>query len=471
MRQRATMAILAALVTLPAFAAFPDIPEQHWAKSAVEAATAGNQPIMQADKDGKFHGEKPVTHADTVKAFNRMLIYIAQHTTAKFDLKGLKTDNPAWSAVKDASNKPLTRYELAGIMNGLYTQAEAKEIVQAKQGNRTFSDLGKAPAWAKTAVDNVVNKYGLMVGFPDGKFHGDKPVTRFELAALSSMMLGSDWRPIKERPTPKPTATPTPEPTPEPTPVPTPEPTPVPPPSVTFPAYRLEGTVLGLPALTPLFRAGSDAAATAGFLGFAPVGSDAATVPGAFGTPYQYAGTFKGRQDIGDFFIGERVHALPGIYTNSMLSADGQLNLGWNFQAGDNVRFRPYISGGAIYNTMLGQTALSGTGRDTLIPHAGYGLVFDWKPLSWLGFGLDLANRHALALGPVAPMNLGGGTGNLPGAWAMMPYGNFYLDLYPVDNFGISLGYGAFGLPALASANDQSITLQHGPTLGINLAF
>jgi hypothetical protein len=444
-----TMAILASLVALPAFAAYPDVPAQHWAKSAVEKATSGNQPIMQA-RAGKFQGEQAVTHAEMVKAFNQMLIYIAGNTTAKFDIDALKTNNPGWNAVKGATNKPLTRYELAGIMSGLYSQAEAKGIVEAKPGKIAFSDLGKAPAWAKTAIENVVDKYGIMKGFPGGKFHGDKAVTRYELAALSAMMLGSDWRPIKDRPTPKPSATPTPAPTPKPTPKPTPVPTPTP---VTFPAYRLDGNVFGIPGLTPI---AIPAATTA-----------AAAAPGAFGTPFQYAGTFKGRQDIGDFFIGERIGVMPGIFTNSVLSADGALQLGWNIKAGDNVRFRPFISGGAMYNTMLGQTAQTGsTGRDSLIPHAGYGLIFDAKALSWLGFSLELANRHA-----ISPMNLGGATGNLPGMGAMMPLANVYFDLYPTDNFGISLGYGFIGLPDMANANGSTINLQHGPQLGLNLAF
>jgi hypothetical protein len=454
MRQRATMAILAALVALPAFAAFTDVPGQHWAKSAVEAATSGNQPIMTAAKDGKFHGEQAVTHAEEVKAFNQMLVYIAQHTTAKFDLAALKTNNPGWNAVKDNSTKPLTRYELAGIMSGLYTQAQAKGIVEAKPGAIKFSDLDKAPAWAKEAVKNVVDKYGIMKGYPDGKFHGEKAVTRYELAALTHMMLGSDWRPISERPTPKPTATATPKPTP--TPEPTVAPTPVPTPTapiVTFPAYRLDVTAFGIPGLP-------------GLTNFAPNASDATATIGALGTPFQYNVTFKGRQDIGDFFIGEKIANQPGIFTDSVSSIDGALQLGWNLKAGDYVRFRPYVSGGAMYNGMFGQSAATGfSGRDTLIPHAGYGLVFDAKILSWLGFSLDVANKHA-----ISAMNLGG-TGTLPGTGAMMPSANAYIDLYPTDNFGISLGYGFLGLPDMKSTTGSNILLQHGPNLGLFLAF
>lgn len=451
MRQRATMAILAALVALPAFAAFPDVPEQHWAKSAVETATSGNQAIMQAH-NGKFEGQKAVTHAEMVKAFDKMLIYIAQHTTAKFDAKALKADNPAWKAISDNSNKPLTRYELAGIMSGLYKQAEARGIVEANPGTITFTDTANAPAWAKEAVHNVVDKYSIMKGYPNHKFNGNQPVTRYELAALSNMMVGSDWRPIKERPTSKPTVAPTPAPTAEPTPAPTPEPTPMAP-QVTFPAYRLDVTAFGIPGLP-------------GLTNFAPNGSDAGTTIGALGTPFQYNVTFKGRQDIGDFFIGEKIANQPGIFTDSVTSFDGALQLGWNFKAGDNVRFRPYVSGGAMYNGMFGQSAATGfAGRDTLIPHAGYGLVFDAKVLSWLGFSLDVANKHA-----ISAMNLGG-TGTLPSTGAMMPSANVYFDFYPTDNFGISLGYGFLGLPDMKSTTGSNILLQHGPNLGLLLAF
>jgi hypothetical protein len=447
------MAILAALVALPAFAAIPDIPEQHWAKAAVTSATSGNQPLMDLAKDGKFNGNAAVNHAEGSKNFDRTLIYIAQHTTARLDLNVLKTNNPGWASIKSNPTKPMTRYELAGIMNGLYSEAQAKGIVEPKANKIAFSDLGAAPAWAKDAVNNVVNKYGIMKGYPDGKFHGEKAVTRFELAALSASIMGSDWRPIKDRP--QPSAAPTVAPTAKPTPAPTAKPTPAPTPkAVTFPAYRADVTAFGIPGLPSLTN-------------FAPAsGSAAVATPGSLGTPFQYNVSLKGRQDIGDFFIGEKFMMQPGVFTNSVTSLDGQLNLGWNIKAGDNVRFRPYVSGGAMYNGMFGQSAATGfSGRDTLVPHAGYGLVFDAKFISWLGFSLEVANKHA-----ISAMNLGG-TGTLPGMGAMMPSANVYFDLYPTDNFGISLGYGFLGLPDMASATGSNILLQHGPNIGLTLAY
>jgi hypothetical protein len=447
MRQRATMAILAALVAMPAFAAFSDVPASHWAKGAVDAATSGIIPILEA-KDGKFNGTQPVTHADLLKGFGQVLVGIGANAKTMIDLNALKAANPTWKSIADSATKPLTRYELASIISGLYTDGAAKGIIDAKPGTIKFADLDKATAAQKDAVNTVANKFSIMKGSPDGKFHGEAAVSRYEFAALVQSILKSGWHP-KAAPSAAPTAKPTAAPTAKPTPAPTAKPTPAPK-AVTFPAYRLDAAAYGVPGLPALNN-------------FAPVavGSDAAA-SGLFGTPIKLGGTFNGRQDIGNFFIGEKVAYQPaGASTLSAFSLDGQVKFGYNINAGDNVRFRPYIGGGAMYNTSFGAAAAGN--RDTLIPHAGYGLIFDAKTLSWLGFSVELANKHA-----ISAMNLGG-TGSVPGMGAMMPSANVYFDLYPTDNFAISLGYGFLGMPDMTGGSN--LLMQHGPTLGLTLAY
>ncbi|MBC7544520.1 MAG: S-layer homology domain-containing protein [Candidatus Sericytochromatia bacterium] len=432
MRQKLSIAIIATFVALPAFAVFTDVPSNHWAKDAVDSATSGNNPML-APAEGKFNGQQAVTHVEAHRALNRILLWVAANTDAQFDFVALTRDNPAWDSIKtDKSGKNLTRYELAGMMNGLYQQAEAKKIIAPKATQPiSFKDTASAPAWAKTAVDGTTGRYQLLSGYPNGTFGGNKAVTRYELAALLRRVKMTNWETNKPKPSPKPTMAPTPMPTPVATPTPMPTPTPV-----TFPAYRLDGTMFGL---LPAYVQPAPATPAQSF--------------------YSYAGILTGRQDIGDFFIGERLAVLPGIYSDSVLSADLGLQLGYSFKLGDNVRLRPFIGGGGRANSMLGMTGP--VGRDSYHAQAGYGLIFDWKPLSWLGFGIDAQNRHILW----SMAN----TGTATAVGGMLPTGNFHLDLYPMDNLAISLGYGALALADTGGTN--VFTLQHGPTVGLTLAY
>lgn len=49
-----------------------------------------------------------------------------------------------------------------------------------KVGNRKFTDV-PVGHWAAPAVEQLVD-HGVLLGYPDNKFDGDKPVTRYELA-------------------------------------------------------------------------------------------------------------------------------------------------------------------------------------------------------------------------------------------------------------------------------------------------
>ena len=53
-----------------------------------------------------------------------------------------------------------------------------------------FSDMPE-DHWAYEAVSNVVDA-GIMNGYPDGSFKGDKTVTRYELAQTLDRMLSYD---------------------------------------------------------------------------------------------------------------------------------------------------------------------------------------------------------------------------------------------------------------------------------------
>jgi len=64
-------------------------------------------------------------------------------------------------------------------------------------GGAGFSDVPR-DHWAREAVVEVAEA-GVMKGYPDGTFRGDRPVTRYELAvalAALAQSLNESWKPL-----------------------------------------------------------------------------------------------------------------------------------------------------------------------------------------------------------------------------------------------------------------------------------
>jgi hypothetical protein len=61
----------------------------------------------------------------------------------------------------------------------------ASQPARAQEGELDFGSFGDVPVehWAYLTVETLVRKYQAMAGFPDGTFRGDRPVSRYELAA------------------------------------------------------------------------------------------------------------------------------------------------------------------------------------------------------------------------------------------------------------------------------------------------
>ncbi|PKL74353.1 MAG: hypothetical protein CVV27_20925, partial [Candidatus Melainabacteria bacterium HGW-Melainabacteria-1] len=61
---------------------------------------------------------------------------------------------------------------------------------QAQAGGVSYEDLLvenggdiERSHWASEAIQNLVDKYGVMSGYPDKKFRGQRTLTRYEMAA------------------------------------------------------------------------------------------------------------------------------------------------------------------------------------------------------------------------------------------------------------------------------------------------
>lgn len=150
-------------------------------------------------------------------------------------------------------NKKITRYELAFELDnylGLLERTTAKTTRPPVKRAENFIDL-KSGHWATQAIFNIVNKYQVMSGYPDNRFKGENPLTRYELVSVLKRFVDyvdkyliyiPKYVPLPEV-TPVPTPTPTPIPMPTPVisvPTPTPTPIPAPTPNTKTPLYPFD---------------------------------------------------------------------------------------------------------------------------------------------------------------------------------------------------------------------------------------
>jgi hypothetical protein len=68
---------------------------------------------------------------------------------------------------------------------------------QSIQGASKFRDV-RPTDWAFQALDDLINRYDCLVGYPDGTFRGNRPLTRYEFAAGLNACLNQIERLIAE---------------------------------------------------------------------------------------------------------------------------------------------------------------------------------------------------------------------------------------------------------------------------------
>lgn len=73
-------------------------------------------------------------------------------------------------------------------LNSLFSPAWAQNADPAAQGAELYQDVAQ-DHWARQALNELYDKYQLKLGYPDGSFQGQRPLTRFEMAALLRRLL------------------------------------------------------------------------------------------------------------------------------------------------------------------------------------------------------------------------------------------------------------------------------------------
>ncbi|MDB5097258.1 MAG: hypothetical protein JWM80_1679 [Cyanobacteria bacterium RYN_339] len=236
------------LAAITATAAFPDIPAGHWAEKAV-TEVAVQRHFMHGYPDKSFRGDKPFTRAQMALAFDPFIDELEILSKVTWEPLGAArpafTDLPADAGVRKAvdrvanhyhlydgimtgsrfgGDQPVSRYEMASLIERLLLLGEAKHVVDAgvlSPHHFPFTDVPGTP-YPRDLVQDVADKYQVMVGFPNQTFRGLEKLTRYQFAAAAAQtfplvkQLVIKTQEKLNPPSPKPTAKPTPRPTPAP---------------------------------------------------------------------------------------------------------------------------------------------------------------------------------------------------------------------------------------------------------------
>lgn len=164
----------------------------HWAEQ--DFATWFNKHLLNGYADGTFKPDQAITRAEFVVLLDRVFNFVDEATVSFTDLKSSDYSYEAFEKAVAAGiiqgysdgsvhpNAPISRQE-AAVM--LYRGFELAASTDAS----ALSDLASLPAWAKEAVETLVNG-GYVNGYPDGTFGGDKSITRAEAIRMMNNLSG-----------------------------------------------------------------------------------------------------------------------------------------------------------------------------------------------------------------------------------------------------------------------------------------
>ena len=173
---------------------FSDVPSNHWAYNAITTLTA--QEIFNGYGDGTFRGDRNITRYEAAT----LLAKITESNPDKID-SGQKlkfTDVPenhwaykyvSFTAEKGINkgyddntfrgDKYITRYEMAHMIATLLNLN-----TDSKKNSNPFADVASSH-WAINSVINLASK-GIIAGYGDGTFRGNRNITRYEAAVMIS---------------------------------------------------------------------------------------------------------------------------------------------------------------------------------------------------------------------------------------------------------------------------------------------
>lgn len=205
MKKKFFIQVLIALllsINAPAFSSaktFSDVPVDHWAYSAVALLAANG--INQGYDDGTFRGNRSITRYEVATMIAKILkdksnnfqgtasnfsdvpsTHWASHSVKLSAAAGISEGYDDGSFRGD---KNITRYEMVAMLSRL--MSNGNDILPMNKV--PFTDV-PAGHWASDFVKKLAFK-GLIEGYGDGTFRGDRNITRYETATILAKVMMS----------------------------------------------------------------------------------------------------------------------------------------------------------------------------------------------------------------------------------------------------------------------------------------
>ena len=178
---------------------FPDVPKSHWASTFITRLT--NEGAINGYPDGTFGPERSITRAEFVTVTVGALLGKTdtppanQHWATNIMKKAENNSLlEAGEFVADTWNTPINRQEMAKIM-ARASQFVQKEALVTNTGTYTskITDFAGIPESYRSYIAQVYAK-GIVTGYPDGSFGGERQATRAEASTMLVRLLDPAFR-------------------------------------------------------------------------------------------------------------------------------------------------------------------------------------------------------------------------------------------------------------------------------------
>lgn len=190
------------LFTIPVYADFLDVPQKHWAYPSIVKLL--DYEIINYSADFKFHGQDPVNKYQMAAIFNHILKHSGKIKEVEaITLEAFYTDVPedqyAYQAVVNLvkmglfevpesklfrGDTDLTRYVFFSYLAAFVEQLEGARLPEAAADQGYADIIETHPAYPY--IQKLIGA-GILSG--QGKFNGDKLVTRYQMAVAVARIL------------------------------------------------------------------------------------------------------------------------------------------------------------------------------------------------------------------------------------------------------------------------------------------
>lgn len=180
------------LLATGAAAAYSDVPEDHWAASAIAEMTELH--VTAGFPDGSFHPDEPVSRAQFLAMVVRACSEKEIPTAGGGEAWWQPYYDEAWGLFSSASLgqaemiADINRYEMAMVLDNANCRWNGLRLTAGWEKAGRFTDEASIPSQYAANVESAAAS-GLLSGFPGGSFQGGKTMTRAQACLVIHRLL------------------------------------------------------------------------------------------------------------------------------------------------------------------------------------------------------------------------------------------------------------------------------------------